>query len=61
MLAMPSSPAAARRLVMVPAAPPARSAKPDSALKRYRLARVSLEGRERPRDARFAHLRASHD
>jgi hypothetical protein len=60
MPAMASS-SAARRLVLIPASPPTRPTKSDAVLKRYRLARVSLEGRDPARDARFAHLRASHD
>ena len=50
----------ARRLVLVPAGP-ARSPKPDPALRRYRLARVSVEGREVARQERFAHLKRSYD
>lgn len=51
---------AARRLVLVPAGT-ARSPKPDPALRRYRLARVAVEGREAARRERFAHLKRSYD
>ncbi|MDP9383839.1 MAG: hypothetical protein M3P50_01140 [Actinomycetota bacterium] len=51
---------AARRLVLVPAAP-GRSPKPDPALRRYRLARVAIEGREVARRERFSHLKRSYD
>jgi hypothetical protein len=45
-----------RRLVLVPA-----SDRTDSAVRRFRLARLRLEDREVARAERFAHLKASHD
>jgi hypothetical protein len=45
-----------RRLVLVPA-----SGRTDSAVRRFRLARLRLEDREVTRAERFAHLKASHD
>jgi hypothetical protein len=56
-----TSPATApvRRLVLVPAAP--RAGRSDAAVRRYRLARLRLEGREVPPAERFAHCRRSYD
>jgi hypothetical protein len=57
-----TSPAATspmRRLVLVPAEP--RTARSDAGLRRYRLARLRLEGREVPASERFAHCRRSYD
>jgi hypothetical protein len=45
-----------RRLVLVPA-----SGRADSAVRRFRLARLRLEDREVARAERFAHLKAGHD
>jgi hypothetical protein len=45
-----------RRLVLVPA-----SGRTDSAVRRFRLARLRLEDREVARAERFAHLKAVHD
>lgn len=50
----------ARRLVLVPATA-ARPGRPDAALRRYRLARVSVEGREAARAERHAHLKRCYD
>ena len=47
------------RLVLVPAAPP--SGRGDASVRRYRLARLRLEGREVPREQRFAHVKRSYD
>jgi hypothetical protein len=56
---MPSSTAAAsRRLVLVPASP--REQRGD-AVRRYRLARLRLEGREVARAERFSHLKRTFD
>ncbi len=49
----------ARRLVLVPAE--TRTARSDAGLRRYRLARLRLEGREVPAAERFAHCRRSYD
>ena len=46
-----------RRLVLVPSGSP-RSAE---GVRRFRLARLRLEGRETGADARFAHLKRSFD
>ena len=59
----PAARTAPRRLVLVPAAP-GRSARPDALLRRYRLARLELEGPERlahQRAVRFSHLKRCHD
>ncbi len=45
-----------RRLVLVPA-----SGRSDSAVRRFRLARLRLEDREVNRAERFTHLKQSHD
>ena len=58
MLAM-TSPAAARRLILVPASP--RAERGDAAVRRYRLARLRLEGREVARAERFDHLKRTYD
>jgi hypothetical protein len=55
---MTASPAT-RRLVLVPAEP--RTARSAAAVRRYRLARLRLEGREVPTAERFAHCRRSDD
>jgi hypothetical protein len=56
-----TSPATApvRRLVLVPAAP--RAGRSDAAVRRYRLAKLRLEGRDVPPAERFAHCRRSYD
>jgi hypothetical protein len=51
-----STSAPIRRLVLVPA-----GARTDSAVRRFRLARLRLEDREVARAERFAHLKAAHD
>jgi hypothetical protein len=56
----PAATAPARRLVLVPAEP-ARTARNGAGLRRYRLARLRLEGREVPAAERFAHCRRSYD
>ena len=48
-----------RRLVLVPDAPP--SGRGDASVRRYRLARLRLEGREVPREQRFAHCKRTYD
>jgi hypothetical protein len=45
-----------RRLVLVPA-----SGRSDTAVRRFRLARLRLEDREVARAERFAHLKNAHD
>jgi hypothetical protein len=59
MLHMTSSATTARRLVLVPAEP--RSSRSDAGVRRYRLARLRLEGRDVPRAERFDHCRRSYD
>ncbi len=60
MLAMTSSTAAAtRRLILIPASP--RADRGDAAVRRYRLARLRLEGREVARAQRFDHLKRTYD
>ena len=57
---MSSSPAAAsRRLVIVPAAP--RTERGEGLVRRYRLARLRLEGRDVAREQRFEHVKRSYD
>jgi hypothetical protein len=51
--------APARRLVLVPAEP--RSGRGAANLRRYRLARLRLEGRSVPAAERFAHVKRSYD
>ena len=46
----------ARRLVLVPA-----EGRGDEPVRRYRLARLRLEGRDARGDDRFAHLKQRHD
>jgi len=48
-----------RRLVLVPAEP--RAGRSDVSVRRYRLARLRLEGRDVPPAERFAHCRRSYD
>jgi hypothetical protein len=48
-----------RRLVLVPAASSA--ARADAAVRRFRLARLRLEGRDVARSERFDHLRRCYD
>jgi hypothetical protein len=60
MLAMtPSTAAPTHRLVLVPAPP--RAGRGDAAVRRYRFARLRLEGREVPRAERFDHVKRSYD
>jgi hypothetical protein len=60
MLSMTSSAAATtRRLILVPAS--SRADRGDAAVRRYRLARLRLEGREVARAERFDHLKRAHD
>jgi hypothetical protein len=60
MLPMTSSSAAAtRRLVLVPAAP--RADRGDAAVRRFRLARLRLEGREVAHAERFDHVKRTYD
>ena len=56
---MNSSAAAARRLVLVPAPP--RADRGDAAVRRFRIARLRLEGREVPHAERFAHVKRAYD
>jgi len=48
-----------RRLVLVPAEP--RDGRGDATVRRYRLARLRLEGREVPAAQRFEHCKRSYD
>jgi hypothetical protein len=60
MLPMTSTAAAAtRRLILVPASP--RADRGDAAVRRYRLARLRLEGREVARAERFDHVKRAYD
>ena len=59
MLVMTAAPPATRRLVLVPAAP--RAERGDAAVRRYRLARLRLEGREVARAERFDHVKRTYD
>jgi hypothetical protein len=61
MLAMSSSSTAAatRRLVLVPAAP--RTDRGSATVRRYRFARLRLEGRDVPHAERFDHVKRSYD
>jgi hypothetical protein len=50
---------ATRRLVLVPASP--RPDRTDPTVRRYRLARLRLEGREVDRAKRFDHVKRTYD
>ena len=59
---MPSTTSAvARRLVLVPAAASPRERPPTPGVRRFRLAQLSLEGRDVTRGERFTHLKRSYD
>jgi hypothetical protein len=59
-LMTPSTAAAAtRRLILVPASPHADRG--DATVRRYRIARLRLEGREVSRAERFDHVKRSYD
>lgn len=53
--------AAARRLILVPAAPGRAEGRGDAQVRRYRLARLRLEGRDVARSKRFDHVKRSYD
>jgi hypothetical protein len=53
------TPAATRRLILVPAAP--RADRGDAMVRRYRIARLRLEGREVARSQRFDRVKRSYD
>jgi hypothetical protein len=55
----PAATASTRRLVLVPADP--RSGRGDASVRRYRLARLRLEGRDVSWSERFEHCRRSYD
>ena len=55
----PSSAAAARRLILVPAGP--RAERGDDMVRRFRLARLRLEGRPVSHEQRFDHVKRSYD
>jgi hypothetical protein len=55
----PSATAPIRRLVLVPA--DARAARSDAGVRRFRLARLRLEGRDVSPAERFAHCKRSYD
>jgi hypothetical protein len=55
----PSTAAAPRRLVLVPAVP--RTERGEGIVRRYRLARLRLEGREVGREQRFDPSKRSYD
>ena len=55
-----SSSAATSRLILVPAAP-SRSGRGDAMVRRYRIARLRLEGRDVSRAERFDHVKRSYD
>jgi hypothetical protein len=50
---------ATRRLILVPASP--RRDSGESTVRRYRLARLRLEGREVDRARRFDHVKRTYD
>jgi hypothetical protein len=58
MLAMTPS-TATRRLILVPASP--RADRGDATIRRYRIARLRLEGRDVSRAERFDHVKRSYD
>ena len=59
LMTSPAATATTRRLVLVPAEP--RTARDDAGVRRYRLARLRLEGRDVPVAERFVHCRRSYD
>jgi hypothetical protein len=48
-----------RRIVLVPSGPS--GDRTDAAVRRYRMARLRLAGREVPADERFSHLKRQYD
>jgi hypothetical protein len=54
-----SAAAATRRLILVPSG--SRAARSDETVRRYRLARLRLEGRPAGKDERFEHVKRSYD
>jgi hypothetical protein len=54
-----SAAAATRRLILVPASP--RADRGDAAVRRYRIARLRLEGRDVARSERFDHVKRTYD
>jgi hypothetical protein len=60
MLSMPST-SVARRLILVPASASPRQKPPAPGVRRFRLARLRLEGREVSRGERFTHLKSRYD
>ena len=58
---MPSTAAATRRLVLVPAAADPRDRPATPGVRRFRLAQLRLEGRDVTRGERFTHLKRSYD
>jgi len=56
-----SAAAATRRLVLVPAAPERAHGRGDAQVRRYRLARLRLEGRDVAHTERFEHVKRSYD
>jgi hypothetical protein len=55
----PASDSLARRIVLVPA--DNRDDRSNAAVRRYRLARLRLEGRDVPVSERFSHLKRLYD
>ncbi|HWT24102.1 MAG TPA: hypothetical protein VN213_11405 [Solirubrobacteraceae bacterium] len=54
----PNADTLVRRIVLVPTSP--RDERSD-AVRRYRMARLRLEGREVPHESRFSHLKRVYD
>jgi hypothetical protein len=54
-----SSAAATHRLILVPSGP--RADRGDDMVRRYRLARLRLEGRPVGKEERFAHVKRSYE
>jgi len=54
-----SSAAATRRLILVPSGP--RADRGDAMVRRYRLARLRLEGRPVSHEQRFDHVKRTYD
>jgi hypothetical protein len=56
-----TAPRTLSRILLLPETRADASARPNAAVRRYRLARLRLDGREADRSSRFEHLKRSYD